>query len=441
MKLPVPVHRVLRALNQAGFEAYLVGGCVRDLLLGHTPHDFDLATSALPQEMKTVFSAEQVVETGLQHGTLTVVIDHQTIEITTFRTESGYTDHRHPAEVVFCRDVTQDLARRDFTINAMAYHPQRGLVDLYGGQRDLQNRLIRCVGNPADRFEEDALRILRALRFSSALDFEVEAATKKAIHQAAPSLQLISHERIQSELNGLLLGARVGPVLREYPDVITQFLPELAPCVGFDQHTVHHDLNVYEHTVYAVSIAPKDLEIRLALLLHDCGKPACFSLVGGKGRFYGHAKKGAELTQQALTRLRYPAKTIRRVTTLVERHMMAFRLSEKMLRRWCGKLGTDLMRKLIALQDADAHATAHRHEPMAFPLLYLMLDDILQQEQCFSLKQLAVRGGDLLALGVEPGPQVGALLRETLEQVIEGNLPNQRAELLHYIKQKTGKGS
>lgn len=296
MTIPQDALTILQRLNDAGEEAYVVGGCVRDALLGVTPKDWDICTSARPEEMQRIFSGMHVVETGLKHGTLTVVLHHTPYEVTTFRVDGAYTDHRHPDGVTFVTDVTMDLARRDFTVNAMAYHPVRGLVDAFGGREDLARRLIRCVGRPEARFEEDALRILRALRFASVYDFDIDPETASAIHALYPTMAQVAAERIRVELSKLLCGKGVGRILRDYSDVITFLLPELAPSVGFEQHTPYHRFDVWEHTVRAVEAVAPTEALRLTMLLHDSGKPACFTMdAQGVGHAYGHQKRSTEL--------------------------------------------------------------------------------------------------------------------------------------------------
>ena len=278
MNLPPAVSSLIARLNEAGFSAYAVGGCVRDTLLSKVPHDWDLCTSARPEQMLEVFRGEHVVETGLKHGTLTVVLDHVPYEITTFRTDGVYTDHRHPDSVTFVSDVAGDLARRDFTVNAMAYAPREGLVDLFGGREDLQKKIIRCVGVPAERFEEDALRILRALRFASVYDFTVDPETDKALRLLAPTLKKVAAERIRVELLKLLCGAGAGRILRTYPDVLAVVIPEITPMVGYDQQNHHHHFDLWEHTVQAVENIPPESDLRLTMLLHDMGKPSVRSV-------------------------------------------------------------------------------------------------------------------------------------------------------------------
>ena len=290
----IPQHAltVVERLERYGYEAYVVGGCVRDSLMGRCPKDWDVCTNALPEEVLRVFKRFHVIKTGLQHGTVTVMVDKQPVEVTTFRIDGNYTDNRHPDSVNFVSRVEEDLARRDFTINAMAYNPARGLVDAFGGQEDLQARIIRCVGEPDERFNEDGLRILRALRFAARYDFGIETETAFSMHRNRHLLENVSVERIFSELKGILVGEGVLGMMQAFPDIFSVIIPELAPAVGFDQRNPHHCYDVWTHTAHAVQAAPADEVLRLALLLHDIAKPATFTMgEDGKGHFYGHGEK------------------------------------------------------------------------------------------------------------------------------------------------------
>ena len=320
-QVPAPAREALSRLEAAGFAACLVGGCVRDSFLGRVPGDWDVTTSALPEQTETVFAGERIIETGLKHGTVTVLLEGLPLEITTFRRESGYADHRHPDAVAFTPSLEEDLARRDFTINAMAWSPARGLADPLGGRVDLEKRIIRCVGEPRARFDEDALRILRALRFAAQLDFAIDPATAEAAFALKDTLALVSRERIAAELTKLLCGPAVRRIVREYWPILALPLPELAPMAGLDQRSPYHCYDVLEHSAAAAEAVPPDRILRWAALLHDAGKPACFTLdEQGRGHFYGHAKPGAELARAALTRLRFDKDTVRRVAALVELH-------------------------------------------------------------------------------------------------------------------------
>lgn len=435
LRIPDGARLVMERLHEAGFEAYVVGGCVRDALLGLVPSDWDLCTSARPEEMQRVFAGFHVVETGLQHGTLTIVIDHVPYETTTFRVDGAYTDHRHPDGVTFVSRVEDDLARRDFTINAMAYHPDTGLVDAFGGQEDLKRRVIRCVGAPEKRFEEDALRILRALRFASTYDFAVEEATAEAVHRLYPSLQNVAAERIRVELQKLLCGRGVGRILREYADVITYLLPELAPCVGFDQKRPEfHRYDVWEHTLRAVEAVAPQAALRWAMLLHDAGKPACFSVdEQGMGHAYGHGAVSRQYAEQAMERLKMDHATRDKVLMLVAHHDDPLDSSRKLLMRRLNQYGAEGVRELVEVHHADvlAKGTAAPRQVDAWAEEILQaLEALLAEKPCVTLKALAVRGDDLLRVGCPKGRTVGICLEHLLEQVMAGEIPNEREALL-----------
>lgn len=425
---------VLRRLEAAGYRAVLVGGCVRDSLLDIPPHDYDAATSALPQETEIACAGLRCVETGLKHGTVTVLSGGLPVEVTTFRREGAYSDHRHPDRVEFTSDLTEDLARRDFTINAMAWE-NGGLVDLFGGQADLRNHIVRCVGEPDRRFEEDALRLLRGLRLAAQLNFTLHPDTAAAIRRHAPQLVHVAWERISAEFVRLLCSPGAGQVLLDFPEVITQILPELAPAVGFDQKNPHHIYDVYTHSVKAMEQVPPRPALRLAALLHDVGKPAVFSLdQQGVGHFYGHPKVSAALADRALERLRLDRATRERAVTLVSRHDLPVEPTETWAGRWLSRLGEDIFFDLLELKLGDALACApwesgglealERTEQAARALL--------SRRPCLTLRDLAVNGRDALAAGLS-GPAVGRALNRLLEQVAEGALPNDRALLLEKL--------
>ena len=434
MRIPDDALYILNRLCGAGFSAYVVGGCVRDGLLGKEPKDWDICTSARPEQLQAVFCGDHVVETGLKHGTLTVVRHHVPYEVTTYRVDGEYTDHRHPDGVTFVEDVRDDLARRDFTVNAMAYHPETGLVDAFGGQEDLAARVIRCVGDADRRFEEDALRILRALRFASVYDFTIEAETSAAVHRLFPPLADVAAERIRVELAKLLCGRGVGRILREYADVITFILPELAPCVGFDQKNHHHRFDVWEHTVRAVENVPATETLRLTALLHDCGKPLVFTVdASGEGHMHGHQKASRDLAEAALTRLKLDNATRDRVLTLVERHDIPLTDEHHLLTRRLSQLGEEPLRQLIDFRCADriATGTVSAEESTAVRDATLAdLDAILASNPCVTLKDLAVNGGDLASAGFPKGKLMGECLRMLLDRVIAGDVENERDALL-----------
>jgi len=436
--LPAPpsVGRALSALEAAGWESWAVGGCVRDCLLGRTPHDWDLTTAAPPEAVKAVFAGERVLETGIRHGTVTLLTADGPLEITTFRTEGGYADGRHPDRVTFVGDLHEDLRRRDFTVNAMAWSPLRGLRDDFGGRQDLADGVIRCVGEAEARFAEDALRILRALRFAARFGFTVEADTARALRGGRDRLKRVSMERIFSELKGILTAPGAGEILRTFPEVFFTFLPEMEPMLGFDQRRPQaHHLDVWGHTALAVEVSPPDEVIRLAMFFHDCGKPETFSTdpETGLGRFWDHPEAGARLADTLLRRLRCDNDTRQRVTELIRNHQMLDGHSKRVIRRLLSRLGEADMRRLIEVLRADARA--HTPETCARRLARAeederLLSEVLAEESCLHISDLAVNGRDLLAQGWESGPALGRVLDRLLEEVMDDALPNRREDLL-----------
>ena len=428
---PAQVSAVLTRLEQAGFPAYAVGGCVRDTLLGRTPEDWDVTTAARPEQTAALFAGHSI-PTGLRHGTVTVRQDGLSVEVTTFRADGPYSDHRRPDAVYFSDSLAEDLCRRDLTVNAMAMDVRGALTDLYGGQDDLRRGVLRCVGDPDRRFGEDALRIMRTLRFSSVLGFTVEERTAAALHRCAPLLRDIAAERLLSETDRLLCGAHVLPVLLAYPDVLGVFLPELLPCVGLDQRNRHHLYDVWEHTARSVAAIPPEPVLRWAMLLHDVGKPACFTVDDqGVGHFYGHPKVSASLAEELCRRLRMDKRTAHEIVTLVQWHDRDIPRTERAIARAVHQLGEDTFRRLLAIKRADnlAQHPAYRGRLTELDRAEAILDALLAKQACFSLRDLAVDGRDMLALGLR-GPAVGHTLDALLAQVLDGALPNDRAALL-----------
>ena len=443
ISVPDPVSRLLARLSGAGFSAYAVGGCVRDSLLGLVPHDWDICTSALPDQMQTVFHDLHTVETGLKHGTLTVIVDHVPYEVTTFRVDGDYTDHRHPDSVFFVDNLSKDLARRDFTVNAMAWSPDAGLKDPFGGQRDLADGLIRCVGEPEQRFEEDALRVLRALRFAAVYDFAIEPATASALRKKAPDLKLVAGERIREELLKLLCGKAVGRILREYPQVLAEIIPEIRPMIGYDQQNHHHSYDLWEHTVLSLEGVPADPVLRLTMLLHDTGKPVVRTTDDkGEGHYRGHPKASAEIARKTADVLRLDNAFRDRLCTLVLHH-------DTPLRTQSGEINTDrsfLLRRLNKYGEADLRAlflihrsdriatgyTTQEREDKRLRERMDALDALLAEQPCFTLKDLAVNGRDLTDLGLK-GKAVGEALQILLEAVMDGKAANDKASLLDYL--------
>ncbi len=433
MTLPPQVHFCIQQLNQAGFEAYAVGGCVRDLLLGLTPQDFDLCTSATPDQICQVFSQFPLAENGRKHGTIGVIVDHSLYEITTFRTEGGYQDSRHPDWVEFVTSLQADLSRRDFTINAMAYAPDQGLQDPFGGQADLKNHVLRAVGDPQQRFREDALRILRGVRFGVRYGLVPENATEEAMAQTAPFMDQLAKERVFDELCKLLPLVKARDLLR-FASILTQVLPELEPTLGFQQHSPHHAYDVFTHTAHVVAATEPDLALRWAALLHDVGKPPCFTLDSqGRGHFYGHAQVSAQIAEQILLGLKAPTALRKEVVLLVSQHMTPLEPDKKLLRRRMSKLGAPILRKLLALQQAD-FGSKGRQEPDPFGQVRALLQELEEEKACLSIHDLAVNGHDLMALGLN-GPAIGKAQAYLLEQVLEEALPNEKNALLQAVKE------
>ena len=439
MEIPENVQAVLRTLESAGREAWCVGGCIRDMLLDgdRAPEDWDVATSALPEETLAVF-ASRAEPTGLKHGTVTVKTSGGPVEVTTYRLDGTYRDHRRPESVTFTRSIEEDLSRRDFTVNAMALDLRGELRDPFGGREDLRRGVLRCVGDPDRRFQEDALRILRGLRFAAALGLEIEPGTAAALRRNREGLNDIAPERIQTEFFKLLPGEKAAEVLRGYPEVFGVFWPELLPMVGFSQRNRHHCYDVWEHSLHALDAVPGDLVLRCAMLLHDVGKPACFTLdQAGVGHFYGHPAASRDLADRMLRRLKCAADFRETVVRLVEWHDRDIPRTDKAIRRALRVLGEEDLRRLILVKRADNLGQAPEYWDRQGELdkAEAILDRLLAEDACFSLKQLAVRGGDLLALGLS-GPAVGRALEDLLEKVMDGALPNERDALLEDLRKR-----
>ena len=441
MEIPEHVQAVLSALESAGHEAWCVGGCVRDTLLdggrlpGRTPEDWDVASSALPEQAMAVFGS-RARPTGLRHGTVSVKTEHGTVEVTTYRIDGAYHDHRRPDAVTFTASLEEDLRRRDFTVNAMALNLRGELRDPFGGRADLRRRLLRCVGDPDRRFQEDALRILRGLRFSAVLGLNIEEETAASIRQNRELLREIAAERIQTEFFKLLSGPGAAEVLRKYPEVFGVFWPELLPMVGFDQRNRHHCHDVWEHTLHALDAVPGDLVLRCTMLLHDVGKPACFTVdEAGVGHFYGHPAISRRMADEMLRRLKCGTALRETIVRLVEWHDKDIPRTDKSIRRALRVLGEEDLRRLILVKRADnmGQAPAYRDRQKELDKAEDILNRLLAEDACFSLKQLAVNGRDLLALGLR-GPAVGTALEALLAGVMDGALSNDRETLLKALR-------
>ena len=436
IQLPNSVQLIIHTLEDAGFEAYAVGGCVRDSLLNRRPDDWDITTNALPQEVKALF--HRTIDTGIQHGTVTVMIKGEGFEVTTYRIDGEYEDGRHPKEVSFTRNLEEDLKRRDFTINAMAYNDRAGIVDIFHGVEDLQKGVIRAVGNPVERFTEDALRMMRAVRFSAQLGYEVDMETKRAIQKLASTISKISAERIQVELIKLVKSPHPDRMRLLYETGLTSFiLPEFDRMVETEQNHPHHCFSVGEHTIHAMEQVKGDKILRLVMLFHDIGKPMV-KTVDKKGidHFYGHSKESEKIAQHVLKRLKFDNDTIRMVTKLVLYHDQKFELEKKYVRRGVNKIGEDLFPLLFAVQKADILAQSNymREEKLAYlTKLQNLYEEIVNAKECVSLKTLAISGSDLIALGMKPGKEIGMVLQKMLDLVLEDETLNTKEALLSHV--------
>ena len=439
MKLPPQVNTAFEMLEAAGYEAYLVGGAVRDYVRDNSPaKDWDITTNALPEQVEEIFTGYHLIETGLKHGTVTVVIDQEPLEITTYRVDGDYSDHRHPDSVSFARSLKDDLERRDFTMNALAYNPRTGVVDHVGGKADIAGDLVRCVGDPDRRFQEDGLRMLIALRFASVYGMTIEAATAAAIHRNKHLLKGIAAERILVELTKMLCAQGAAGVLRDFADVLAVPIPELTPMFGFAQHNPHHDKDVWDHTIAVIeSITPEPV-LRWAALLHDIGKPSCFSLAEeGIGHFFGHSDQSTSMAESILSRLRFDNASKEQIVRLVRYHDMPITADRKPIKRLLSKHGEDATRQLIELHKADTlgQSAICRHRIAIFEEVSQMINEILQEESCFTLKDLAANGHDMMTLGFQ-GPTIGRVLQECLDAVLDEQIPNEHEALMAFAKDR-----
>lgn len=444
LRIPDPVSYILHTLNEAGFEAYAVGGCVRDAILGRIPEDWDITTSAKPEQVKALF--RRTVDTGIQHGTVTVLIRDNGYEVTTYRVDGVYEDGRHPKQVSFTSQLSEDLLRRDFTINAMAYHPEEGLIDLYHGKEDLQNRVIRAVGVPEERFHEDALRIMRAIRFAAQLDFDIEPDTLRSIHTFSERLTLVSRERIQVEMNKLLKSDHPEKFRLFFETGITAILfPEFDEMMDLAQKNPYHCYTVGEHTLAMLSSIAPDPLLRWTALLHDVGKIHTHSTdENGIDHFYGHGKVSSEIAHQFLRELKFDNATIDAVTVLTRYHDYHFDLTKPNLRRAIHKVGQDYFPYLLQIIRADTLAKSTYAQERLLPKVEQveqMYQEVLAAKDCVSLKSLAVGGKDLIASGIKPGPQMGKILDAMLEAVLEEPAKNNREDLLAMLPELTASGN
>ena len=432
--LPKNVKIIIDNLNKNNFEAFIVGGCVRDSIIGLTPHDWDICTNAKPDEIKKCFEGFNTFDSGIKHGTISIVLDGEVFEVTTYRIDGTYSDNRRPDSVTFTSDISKDLARRDFTINAMAYNEKSGLIDPYGGKNDLRDNIIRCVGNPEFRFNEDALRIIRALRFASVYDFVIENETSESIYKNADLLKNIAVERISVEFNKLLCGNGVEEILNNYRDIIAVFIPEIKPMFDYNQHTKHHNRDLWYHTTYSVKSVDNNPLLRMSMLLHDIGKPkACKRDENGTCHFKGHPKHSAEMAERILHRLKYPTDFIETCITLIKYHDVRFNGSKRQLRHVMSAIGNKNVELLLKIQRADIMAQSdykHKEKLEKLDLACRVYKEILADKDCFTLKQLVINGNDIKNLGVNEGVKIGKILKMLLSLVIEDKLENEKSALI-----------
>lgn len=439
IQLPEKVNTIIQTLQEHGYEAYAVGGCVRDSLLGREPGDWDITTSASPDETKKLFA--RTVDTGIEHGTVTVLLGKEGFEVTTYRIDGKYEDSRHPTEVIFTRNLREDLLRRDFTINAMAYNDTEGIVDIFGGMDDLKRKIIRCVGNARERFGEDALRIMRGVRFAAQLGFSLEKETKEAMAEFAPTLEKISAERIQTELVKLLVSDSPELIREAYHLGITAvILPEFDEMMRTGQETKYHRYDVGEHTVQAVCNVPPDKVLRLTMLLHDVAKPEMKTVdADGTAHFKGHDIRGEQKAKEILRRLKFDNDTIHKVTKLVRWHDYRMPAEKKNVRKAMSKISAELFPMYLLVKRADilAHSMYRREEELEnLSGLQKCYEEIVADHECVSLKQLAVTGTDLIGIGMKPGKQIGEVLNELLRIVLEYPEFNNKEHLLRFVQNR-----
>ena len=436
INIPKQVNRAIEILCSGGHSAYVVGGAVRNILMGIPANDWDITTSALPQETLSLFKDYRTVETGVKHGTVTVIIDGMSLEITTFRVEHGYSDNRHPDRVDFTSRIEDDLSRRDFTVNAIAWSPQTGFADPFGGRKDIEKKIIRCVGKPDKRFGEDALRILRALRFSSVLGFEIDFETSESIRRNYGLLKNISVERIFTELSKLICGRDAGRILRKYKDVIFYVLPELKPTDNCTQNHERHIYDVWNHTVAAVENVPPEPTLRFAMLFHDSGKPQCKTTdENGTDHFYSHGKTGKKIAHDALTRLKTSNKFKEHVCNLVEFHdFQPEKISKKTYKKYIARLGIDIVKELFLIRKADVSAQNPKYlnENLRENETGMkILKEIEEENGCFKISDLDINGNDLAEAGFSPSPEMGKVLNVLLEEVMDEKIQNTREMLVN----------
>ena len=431
---PDYILKILERFRKAGFEAFVAGGAVRDGLAGRKPDDFDLCTPALPEETEALFSDRKVIRTGMRHGTVTVLSEGGPVEITTYRREGNYSDGRHPDEVCFVKDLRDDMSRRDFTVNAMAFSPETGVIDYFGGIQDLQDGVLRCVGDPEKRFSEDGLRIMRALRFMSVRGWSPDPALDAALISCRHMLEKVAYERIDEEFLKFLSGQRAAELLDRYREVFAAVIPELRMMFDFDQKSPYHDRDVWHHTLAAVGTIRPDPQLRMTMLLHDIAKPAVYREdENGRGHFKGHQEKGAGIAEEILRRMRFPKSFIEETVTLVREHDLKIRADRPMVRLYLNRLGEETLRKLMEVQLADASGKYEQYLQPAeerIRKVQEMIDRVIEEKDCISLASLEVGGKDLLEAGLEKGRALGETLDYLLGEVMNDRIPNEKKELL-----------
>jgi len=438
IKIPDEVKYIIDTLENNGYEAYAVGGCVRDSILGIEPKDWDICTPALPEQIVKIFQEHNIIETGLKHGTITLILNYKPFEITTYRIDGVYIDNRRPDKVDFVNDLKIDLSRRDFTVNAMAYNPKKGLADFFDGVKDLKSGIIKCVGDANKRFQEDALRIMRAMRFASVLGFEIDRDTSKAMLDNKKLLKNISAERIAVELNKMIAGKNIEKILSNHIFVITEIIPEISPMIGFKQNNPWHYLDVWQHTLKSLVNIPADNILRLTMLLHDTGKPHCYTESGdGTGHFYGHQQISHDISKKILSRLKYDNYTYETVAKLILYHDADIQPNRKNIKRWLNKIGEKRFRQLLEVKKADNKAQELTRTQVKLELLdniESILNEIIEQKQCFSLKDLAVNGSDLIVVGIPEGNKIGIVLNQLMEMVLDEQVENDKIKLIEIVE-------
>lgn len=448
--IPSGARYIIKQLCCYSYQTYLVGGCVRDIFLNKVPHDWDITTSATPESMIKIIKDScrrdnkfvNIIPTGLQHGTVTFVIDNESFEVTTFRCDGDYSDSRRPDNVTFTNNLIEDLKRRDFTINAIAYNPHSGFTDPFNGIQDIANKRIMCVGSAKDRFNEDALRILRAIRFSSQLDFVTTPDTDWEIHKQCESLSNISIERINSEFCKIATSYNFCIPMVIFEDVISLFIPEIKEMFEFPQNNPYHKYNVYDHTIHAVEACDEakidDLIVKLAVFFHDIGKPHCFQDdENGIRHFKGHGRVSAEMTNAIMRRMKFDNETREKVVELVHYHDATFEVTKKHIKRWLNKIGEEQFRRLLLVRKADVQAQNPEYKEdrlIKIERITSLLEETLNEKECFTLKDLKINGSDLISIGYKEGKTIGLILNHILQKVIDGDLKNEKSNLLEYIK-------